>query len=427
MQRQKKLTAPLGLAVVAGAVATIAIVAWKPAPSSTPGQIPENAHSVVAVEVEPSRVDYRELDARIAELMEDPDMVGLAIGTIERGRVRFLKGYGETLANSGAPVTPDTVFRWASLSKGVAAALIVGLAEEGKLSLERPVAGMGTTLTLPGDAQVVTVADLLSHRVGVVRHAGDHRLEAGEDPKVLRAALGSLPPYCAPATCYTYQNIAFDAATEIVEALSGEGYASVAHARLFAPLGMRSTSIGRAGLEGSADWARPHRRNRTPTTVNDNYYRVPAASGVNASIRDLVRWMGAQLGDAPAVLSPDALALMHRPIVPTPPHRRGGAMERAFSDAAYGLGWRSLTYAGRRLVGHRGAVDGYRALMLFDPADRSGIVLLWNSNHGRPARLQLEFFDMLYGLPFTDWLELAPEPEPDAPVETVLAAHDEPQ
>jgi beta-lactamase class C len=87
-------------------------------------------------------------------------------------------------------------------------------------------------------------------------------------------------------------------------------------------------------------------------------------------------------------------------------------MDRAFSSSAYGLGWRSVTYAGRTLVGHRGWVEGYGTLILFDPADRSGIVMLWNSNTGKPARLQLEFFDMLYGLPFTDWLELSVEPPP---------------
>jgi beta-lactamase class C len=81
-------------------------------------------------------------------------------------------------------------------------------------------------------------------------------------------------------------------------------------------------------------------------------------------------------------------------------------MDRALADAAYGLGWRSFTYAGHALVGHRGAVDGYGSLILFDPADKSGIVMLWNSNQSKPARLQLEFFDMLYGLPRTDWLAL---------------------
>jgi beta-lactamase class C len=55
-------------------------------------------------------------------------------------------------------------------------------------------------------------------------------------------------------------------------------------------------------------------------------------------------------------------------------------------------------------------VDGYGSLILFDPADKSGIVMLWNSNHYEAARLQLEFFDMLYGLPPTDWLEIPAKP-----------------
>jgi len=55
-------------------------------------------------------------------------------------------------------------------------------------------------------------------------------------------------------------------------------------------------------------------------------------------------------------------------------------------------------------VGHRGAVDGYRSLILFDPAKKSGIVMLWNSNSNKPVGAQLELFDMLYGLPAKDWL-----------------------
>ncbi|VXC47127.1 serine hydrolase domain-containing protein [Sphingomonas sp. AX6] len=354
----------------------------------------------------PSLVDYRRLDDRIVALMRDPDMVGLAVGTIEMGQVRFAKGYGETLAGSGSAVTPDTVFRWASLSKGVAAALVVGLAEEKRLSLDAPVAASGTTLTLPGGVTSISVADILSHRTGLVRNAWDDRLEAGEDPKALRAALGSLPPYCPPGTCHAYQNIAFDAAAEIVERASGRDYARFAADRLFAPLGMTRTSIGRAGLERAPSWARPHRRGRVPTIVNDNYYRVPAAGGVNASIRDLLLWMRAQLAGAPEILSPAAIERMQRPIVATPPRGRRGAMDRALTDAGYGLGWRTFTYAGRKLVGHRGSVDGYGALILFDPLHQSGIVMLWNSNQPKPARLQLEFMDMLYGLPPTDWLEL---------------------
>ena len=413
---KKRRPALIGLGILALAAGVIAACHLAVSPSPPDDNRGAFANGTTqAVDASPTRVDYHRLEERIAQLMREPDMVGLAIGTVERGHVRFVKGYGETLANTGVPVTPDTVFRWASVSKGIASALMTKLAEDGKLSLDTPVASMGTTLTLPGDARGVTVADILSHRVGLVRNAWDGRLEGGEDPKMLRAALGTLPANCPPGTCYAYQNIAFDTATEIVERTTGEDYASVARERLFEPLGMNNASLGRTALQHAASWAQPHRRAKSPVTVNDSYYRVPAAGGVNSSIRDLLRWMQAQMGEAPGVLSTNALEVMHRPRVQTPPHGRPGAMDRALTHAAYGLGWRSFTYAGHALIGHRGSVDGYGSLILFDPADKSGIVMLWNSNYGRAARLQLEFFDLLYGLPATDWLELSERPEPSNP------------
>lgn len=404
------------------ALAAVVIAALRFATPSRPAVDKPEPFTIEETTASPARVDYRRLEARIAQLMQDPDMVGLAVGTVEGGHVRFIKGFGETVALSGDAVTPDTVFRWASVSKGVASALVTKLAEEGKLSLDTPIASLGTTLTLPGDARNVTVANVLSHRVGLVRNAWDERLEAGEDPKMLRAALGTLPPYCPPGTCYGYQNIAFDTASEIVERTTGEDYAALARKRLFEPLGMHNASIGRAALQSAASWAQPHRRGKALVAVNDSYYRVPAAGGVNSSIRDLLRWMQAQMGEAPGVLSSAALEAMHRSRVPTPPHGRRGAMDRALTHAAYGLGWRTFIYAGHPLIGHRGSVDGYGSLVLFDPADKSGIVMLWNSNVSRPARLQLEFFDLLYGLPPTDWLELEKRPDTAAALPAGAAA-----
>lgn len=385
----------IGLAVAIGAAAVGRHVT-PPAPQTA-------AEPPVALD--PARVDYAQLDARINRLMLEPDMVGLAVGAVERGQLRFIRGYGVTQAGTSDPVTPDTVFRWASLSKGVASALVMQLAQEGRLTLDTPVTSLGATLTIPGDAGRATVADLLSHRLGLTHNAWDNRLEAGEDPKVLRALLGTLPSACPPGTCHAYQNVAFDAASEIVEHLTGQTYAQAADHRLFAPLGMTSATIGRAGLQAARSWARPHRFGKTPTVVEDSYYRVPAAGGVNASIKDLTRWMQAQMGAAPDVLPPPVLAALHEDRVATPP--RGPRRATDPKDNEYGLGWRSFTYDGHRLVGHRGSVDGYASLILFDPVDQSGIVMLWNANYFRPARLQFEFFDMLYGRPFADRLELA--------------------
>ena len=94
-------------------------------------------------------------------------MVGLAVGVVENGRITFLKGYGETEAGSGDPVTPATVFRWASCSKGVAATMVAKLAEQGKIDLGAPVANYAPDLKLPnGNERRATVGDLLVPPLG---------------------------------------------------------------------------------------------------------------------------------------------------------------------------------------------------------------------------------------------------------------------
>src|SRR3546814_15878367 len=94
--------------------------------------------------------------------------------------------------------------------------------------------------------------------------------------------------------------------------------------------------------------------------------------------------MQAMVGSRPDVLPAQAVQLAHRPRVGTG-RLYGGALRQATSEASYGLGWRSFTYGGRRLEGHSGAVAGYRATMIFDPATRTGVVALWNSDWGFPV------------------------------------------
>lgn len=360
----------------------------------------------------PSRIDYRTLDARITRLMRDPSMVGLGVAIIDNGQIGFVKGYGTTTAAGTEPVGVHTVFRWASLSKGVAATMVGELAGDGRLSLEDPVNRYSATLKLPlGNESRTTIDDLLSHRVGITRNAYDNRLEAGLDPRVLRTQLAALKPLCAPGQCHAYQNVAFDAASEIVERVTGRPYAQMVERRLFQPLGMVDATVSRAGLMSARSWARPH-VGRTTVAVKDNYYRVPAAGGVNSSIFDMARWMQAQMGEQPAIVPQRVLDMIHSPRIVTDRHR--GLFNRTMGVNEYALGWRDYNYLGHRLIGHQGAVQGYRATILFDPVKQSGIALLWNSQSARPVGIQLEMLDMLYGLPRQDWMGLAPKPGADA-------------
>src|SRR4051794_17206615 len=200
-------------------------------------------------------LDYRLLDARLQRIMAKPAMVGLAVGVVENGRITFLRGYGETLAGSGDPVTPDTVFRWASVSKGVAATMVTKLAEQGKINLHAPVANYAPDLKLPaGNENRATVGDLLSHRLGLYRNAYDNKLEEGQDPSVLRASLAQLNAVCAPGTCWSYQNVAYDASSEMVSRVTGLPYEQAVKRYLFNPIGMTSGSGSLAGVRGEPRW-----------------------------------------------------------------------------------------------------------------------------------------------------------------------------
>ena len=353
-------------------------------------------------------VDYVRLDSRLRRMAAEPAMVGLAVGVVENGRITFLNGYGETVAGSGDMVTAQTVFRWASVSKGVAGTAAVKLAEQGKLNLNAPIAHYSKSLKLPGGTEYsATLGDVLSHRLGIYRNAYDDKLEAGEDPRFIRATLGSLASLCAPGTCWSYQNIAFDASSEAVASAMNEPYQDAIPDLLFKPLGMTSASVTRAGLESAKSWARPHAAGRRELPMSDAYYRVPAAGGVNSNIKDLALWMIAQMGGMPAVLSPKVLATAHAQLVATPGELgRLRKFRERIDNPYYGYGWRSYDYAGHRIVGHRGGVKGDRSLILFDPKLKSGVVALWNSSTSQPGGLEFEVMDMLYKLEFRDWMEL---------------------
>ncbi|MEL7033728.1 MAG: serine hydrolase domain-containing protein [Pseudomonadota bacterium] len=360
-------------------------------------------------------VDYEKLDERLTRLSEEVEIVGLAVAVIEDGEITFAEGYGETRLN-GSPVTKDTVFRWASLSKGVASTTMGILAAEGALSLSDKISKFNTSLRLPlGGENVGTLEDLLSHKIGIVPNAYDTRLEDGGDPADIRKLLGKLKRTCPVGDCHTYQNVAFDAVSEVVASVRGIPFEDVVRIELFEPLGMRDASYGLEALTSSFSWAEPYRKRRADVRpirrpLKRAYYRVPAAGGANGSILDLARFAQAQMGLETEVLSDATLTELHTPRIYT--RREQSSMSRRYGghlrDARYALGWRVYKYGvpGYRVVGHRGAVDGYRSLILFDPERQSGVVALWNSNARQPVGVQFEVMDMIYELPAKDWMGL---------------------
>ena len=358
----------------------------------------------------------REFNALLDQAANSGRIAGLAVAVVKDKEILLQRGIGYADASSGTPVTPDTVFRLASLSKAFASALAGLLIDEGVFKWDTHIADVVPAFELK-DASAsckLSVRDILSQRVGLPHNTYDRMLEADEPYPVLVDKLREVPLTCAVGECYGYQNITYSLIGDVIYALTGDFFAHQVEKRLFYPLGMTTATYGKAGLESSASWARPHARLRSgwvPFEIDDAYYHVAPAAGVNASIKDMTQWLIAQMGGRPEVLSPALLETLHSPQIATPIERRSAPWRRVrVSETHYALGWRVFDYAGETLIFHAGAVRGYRSMIAFLPKQKFGAVMLWNCESALPIGLLPMLLDRYLGLPEVDWAGIdAPE------------------
>lgn len=358
--------------------------------------------------------DVREFEAMAQALVADQRIPGLAMAIVHRGRVLSARGYGITDVRAAEPVDAHTVFRVASLSKSFAGTIAGLMVSEGALRWDSRIVDYmpGLQLAEPEAAARLTVADVLSHRVGLPHNTYDRAIEGGAEYTTLVHKLSETPLTCAPGECYGYQNVAFSLVGDVVFATSGQFYSEAVTRRLFKPLGMNDASYGLDGIQSSQRWAKPHVRTRggwTSLIPKPTYYRVAPAAGVNASISDMAQWLIAHGGHRPDVLPAPLLATLHSPVIGTPSEMRASASSwrsQRLHSAGYGLGWRVYDYGGHRLLFHGGAVQGYRASMALLPERDLGLVVLWNSESALPSGLMPTILDRAIGLTPQRWVDV---------------------
>jgi len=387
-------------------------------PSSAPTSQP-----LPADRVKDTLASYKQWLERLDQRNAVP---GLATAVVAGDKVVFEQTIGFANASTGEQITPETVFRLASLSKAFATALTGVLVDDGKLDWDTKLAAVLPFFRLKSDSagEHATVRDILGQRLGLPKNTYDRMLEENIPYEDLARKLDEVDLACDVGQCYGYQNIAFSLIGDVVYAQTGDFFSRQVDKHIFFPLGMKTASYGREGLESSKSWARPHRPNGsnwTPFEPKEAYYRVAPAAGVNASLRDMEQWLIAQMGGRPDVLSPKLLATLHAPEIATPNEERSTPWRRSrVNDAYYALGWRVFDYGGETLIFHAGAVEGYRTMIGFLPKYHVGIVTLWNSSSAVPTGLMPMVFDSLLGLPHEDWAGIESDAPPAAASKTAV-------
>ena len=223
-----------------------------------------------------------------------PKTPGFSVAVVLGGKEKLLKGYGVTNVSSPEKVDTDTVFRLASVSKTFTSAAVGTLVAQGKVSWDSKLSDYVDQLNFnrADYGNTMTLRHLLSHTSGLMPHAYTNLVEDRVSYQKILKKMDQVPFICAPGTCYAYQNVVYSLAGDVVAAVSDKSFEQVVEHNLFKPLGMENASYGLKAFVGNSNRAQPHKwdyRNKLwrPAKVNNNYYRIAPAAGINASIADM--------------------------------------------------------------------------------------------------------------------------------------------
>ncbi|HEX8850497.1 MAG TPA: serine hydrolase [Gemmatimonadaceae bacterium] len=318
---------------------------------------------------------FARVDSALLDELRRMNTPGAAIAIVSGDSVVYARGFGRTSADGQTPVTPGTEFRIASVTKVFTAAMLVALAESGRLDLDAP---LGDRLgALPDSLRAITPHQLLSHTAGLIM-APVAAAPADSDVD-LAAAMPRVMPRAAFAQrgeIFSYSNLGYQLAGRMIEVAGGQPYADQVRSTILAPLGMEGTTFdsataARIGLASGT--AGPP----TPATVGWGPTTWPFA-GLYSNVLDLSRFAIAFMNGGKykgkQVLSPSAIARISRPVAPF-----------SSGEGDYGYGVRVYRHRGVDVVEHGGfGQNGYRSLLYMVPSRRVAVIVLANRAGRRP-------------------------------------------
>ncbi len=349
----------------------------------------------------PQEDRYPELTARLEVVREALGIPGMAAAVVQDRELVWAQGFGYADVEDQVEVTPHTPFGLASVTKPVAATLVMQLVEEGAIELDRPIADYG--VSAPGAAEVT------------VRHLLTHTSEG------------------SPGETHVYNGNRYALLGGVIEGATGKTFADLLGTRILLPVGMMDTALnpidswgGRSDISfeefrRAAGWGDSfdhypdvYRRLASPYQLDDDYEIVPGmyqlthspAAGMVSSVVDLAAFDIAL--DRGELLPDTRTAEMFTPAVATSPGR---------TDVAYGLGWYVQEWAGHRMIWHTGRwPPSTSALYLKLPDEDLTFIVLANTDNltvpfqgigsgdlSRSTLMLTVFEQLVFDVPVVDW------------------------
>lgn len=332
------------------------------------------------------------LDSAMTRVCQVYDLPGLAVGVIKGDRVVYARGFGLRKLGAPDPVTEESSFHMASVSKPFVAMAILQLVEKRQVSLDSPLTRYIPNFTMADPRYTkVTIRQMLTHTSGfpdVKDYGWDKpQYDDGALERYIRDSVSRCSLLFDPGTKFAYSNMAYDVLADVVATVSGTTFETYMKTHLFDPLKMRNSTFSvKDVLPGLA--TSPH------VFGNNCHFEVSAiypynrchagSSTLHSNVEDMLAWELMILRGGEGVLSPASLTMMLTP-----------------QNKADGLGFFIDTWNHKKLVSHSGSDVGYSSYVGMIPEDSVGIVFMSNLHRFVPYEtLTYLLISTIYNYPF---------------------------
>jgi CubicO group peptidase (beta-lactamase class C family) len=330
-----------------------------------------------------------ELEEHFSAPVSAGDLAGLVVGITRTGRADYARAFGTVNIESLAPVTIETMFHMASITKGLVSVAVLQLAERSKLSLaDLVIAHLPYFRFRETGSRRITILELLSHTSGAP-HPANIAGYQWDRPEYDSAALEryvrglhSCSMVSPPSAKYSYSDIGFEILGDIIAKASGMSFEAYMVEHVLRPLGM-TASVFCAPHAPGAVLAQPHVRSDNGTRAVSQvypYHRAHAPSSTLAStVLDMNRCalglMRRTGGGRPHLLSEASYDRMWRPVVPV-------------STASWmGLGWFGRGSGDAIQLYLNGSDLGFATHLSLYPSLGVSIVVMANCDWAKPSRI----------------------------------------
>lgn len=297
---------------------------------------------------------------------------GCVVLVSEEDKLVYEKGFGKANIELNDPLRPEMLFRIGSITKQYTAIAILQLIEQGRIllqdSLQKFIEGF------PHKGYTITIENLLTHTSGIVDYEVldfhvPNAIRIDFPPKQIIDSLAVLPLAFIPGTQYRYSNSNYFLLGFILEKVTGKAYKTYMKENVFIPLGLSETCY-----DSPAEIIKNRVTGYTKGSTgyeNAGYLsmnQVFSAGALLASARDLFKWHQALY--TYKVVKKETLDKAVAPF--------------QFSDgklSEYGYGWFIKEFRGKKLIGHGGAIDGFRSMEAYLPEQDIFIAALFNSDN----------------------------------------------